>query len=91
MIKNTLLKEITDRIEGMTQKNVESVLSEFANIVTETLKNDNDEKITLPGLGTFSAKSVAPRDGVSPIDGKKWHTEAHTEIKFKISKNAKVL
>lgn len=91
MIKTTLLKEIANRLEGCSQKDVCAVLETFADVITDTLKADPTEAIPVGKLGKFKVKDVPARDGVSAINGKAWHTDAHQEITFKMSKSAKML
>ena len=86
MKKNEMIKSISAKIEGMTQKDVDAVLSAYAEVVVETLAANRDEKITLPNLGTFKVKHVAERSGVATLGGDKpWTKPAHDEITFKIS------
>lgn len=85
-----MIKAITAKVENESQKNVEAVLTAFAEVVIETLMNDKNEKIPLPKLGTFSIKDVSERKGISALgEHKAWVKPAHSEIKFKINKNLK--
>lgn len=91
MVKNELIRTIGEKV-GVAQKDVDSVLAAFAEVVTETLASDKDEKIVLPGLGTFKAKAVPERRGISTLGEKKeWVKPAHDEITFKITKSVKCL
>jgi len=90
MTKQILVKTIADRIEGMTQKQVAAVLEVLPEVIKETLINDKDEKITLPGIGIFKVKKIPERRGVSALGEKKeWVKPAHSEISFKIMKSVK--
>lgn len=86
MNKDMLLKEIANRIEGATKSDVNVVLDTFEDIIFDTLKADSSEKIKFGKLGAFSVKAVPAKDGISAINGKPWHTDAHNEIAFKMSK-----
>lgn len=89
MNKTDILKKIAESTE-LSQKNVDDVLAAYANLVKETLASDKDEKVTLPGLGTFSVKHVSERSGVAALaGGKAWTKPEHDEIRFKISSSVK--
>ena len=89
MNKTDLLKKIAESTE-LSQKNVDDVLAAYADLVKETLASDKNEKVTLPGLGTFSVKHVGERSGVAALaGGKAWTKPEHDEIRFKISSNVK--
>ena len=89
MNKTDVLKRVSESTE-LSQKNVDDVLAAFANLVKETLASDKDEKVTLPGLGTFSVKHVGERSGVAALaGGKAWTKPEHDEIRFKISSSVK--
>lgn len=91
MTKNLVVKEVADRIKGASQKDVAVVLDTFADVIADVLKADHDESVAVGKLGKFKVKEVPARDGVSAINGKAWHTDAHSEITFKMSKTAKQL
>ena len=90
MVKNEMLKIVAEKAE-LSQKQVDAVLSAYVEVVTDTLAKDSKEKIALGNLGNFKVKEVPARDGVSAINGKSWHTDAHNEITFKMSKTAKMI
>lgn len=90
MVKKEMLKMVAEKA-SMTQKEIETALAAYVEVVTETLKKDTKEKVALGNLGNFKVKEVPARDGVSAINGKPWHTDAHNEITFKMSKTAKML
>lgn len=78
--------------EEVNQKQVTAVLAAFESVVRDVLSENKDEKIPLPGIGTFSVKHVAERSGVAALaGGKKWTKPAHDELKFTISKSVKEL
>lgn len=84
-----MVKKIAEVTE-LTQKNIDDVLKAYADLVKETLVANKDEKVTLPGLGTFSVKHVEERSGVAALaGGKAWTKPEHDEIRFKISSNVK--
>lgn len=90
MTKNELIKAVSEKTETITQKDVDTVLAAYASVVIETLGEDKDEKITLPGLGSFKVKHVPERSGVAALaGGKAWTKPAHDELTFKISRSVK--
>lgn len=97
MVKNEMLREVTERASDLaekkfTKKDVETVISAFADCILDNLAENRDEKIPFPGVGMFSAKHVNERSGVSTIgDGKPWTVPAHDEVRFQVAKSAKVL
>lgn len=86
MTKDLLLKEISNRVEGATKQDIKVILEAFEDVIFDTLKADSTEKIKFGKLGTFSVKAVPAKDGISAINSKPWHTDAHNEITFKMSK-----
>ena len=89
MNKTDVLKRVAENTE-LSQKNVDDVLAAYASLVKETLASDKNEKVTLPGLGTFSVKHVGERSGVAALaGGKAWTKPEHDELKFKISNSVK--
>lgn len=93
MNKVELVKRITDvSTEEVNQKQVSAVLAAIESVIKDTLTENSDEKVPLPGIGTFSVKHVAERSGVAALaGGKEWTKPAHDELKFTISKSVKEL
>ena len=91
MNKTQLVKEITSKVEGATQKDVALILDTFAEVVKDTVVNGDDVKLT--GFLTFSKKHVPAKSGVSKIGGveKPWATEEKDEVSVKISKAYKAI
>lgn len=93
MTKVELLKEITVATE-LPQKDIDAVLAAYATVVTETLTENKEESIPLPGLGTFKVKDVNERRGTIMMGdrkGEEYVTPAHQEPTFKLSKPVKGL
>lgn len=86
MNKDTLLKTISERVEGASKADIKVIIDTFEDVIFDTLKADSSEKIKFGKLGTFSVKEVPAKEGISAINGKPWHTDAHKEIKFTMSK-----
>ncbi len=92
MTKAEMIKEVSSRVENVNQTKVDEVLAAYADVVIETVTKNKDEKITLPGLGTFSVKDVPERRGkilLGDRAGEEYVVAAHKEPKFKMSKNFK--
>lgn len=91
MTKNEMIKNVASEAD-VTNKVAESVLDAYSKFVLGTLDENRDEKITLPGIGSFSVKHVSERSGVAALaGGKVWTKPAHDEIQFKITKSIKEL
>ena len=91
MTKNEMLKKVSE-VSGLTQKDVDIVISAFSDVVIDTLADNRDDKVTLGNLGTFKVKHVPERSGVAALaGGKAWTKPAHDEICFKMSKSVKEL
>lgn len=91
MVKNDMIKSVASEAE-VTNKIAEAVIDAYGKFVLGVLSENKDEKITLPGIGTFSVKHVAERSGVAALaGGKEWTKPAHDELKFTISKSVKEL
>lgn len=91
MTKQDLLRGICTKVEGATQKDVAVIIDALTEVVRETLVENHEEKVTLPGLGYFKVKEVPERTGVSAINNKTWTSPAHSEITFKMSKSGKMI
>jgi len=92
MTKAEMIKEVSSRVENVNQAKVDEVLAAYADVVTETLTKNKDDKIALPGLGTFSVKHVPERRGkilLGDRAGEDYVVAAHKEPKFKMSKSFK--
>lgn len=91
MNKVDMIKVVASEAET-TNKVAEAVINAYGKFVLGVLSENKDEKITLPGLGSFSVKHVAERSGVAALSGgKEWTKPAHDELKFTISKSVKTL
>lgn len=89
MNKTEMIKNIASEAD-VTNKLVEAVLDAYGKFVLGVLSENKEEKISLPGLGTFKVKHVPERSGVATLaGGKEWTKPAHDEITFKITKSVK--
>ena len=90
MNKNEVISAVVEKVDTLKAKDVEVVLTAYADVVIGTLKDNDAEKVVLPGLGSFKVKDVPERKGISALGAKKeWVKTAHREITFKIAKNVK--
>lgn len=91
MVKNDMVKAVASEA-AVTNKIVEAVMDAYGKFVIGVLNENRDEKIPLPGIGTFSVKHVAERSGIAALaGGKEWTKPAHDEMKFTIFKSIKEL
>lgn len=88
MKKNELLKKLSEK-SGLTQTDVNCVLNAFTEIVVSEVR-DNDEDVTLVGLGTFKCKHSSAREGRNPMTGEKVKIKASRTIQFKVQPSVKV-
>lgn len=90
MTKAEMIKSVSERVEGVNQKEVGAVLDALVSVVKDVVKAD--DKVAIPGLGTFSVKEVPERRGkilLGERAGEEYVVDAHKEPKFKMSKNFK--
>lgn len=77
-----------------TQENLKKCLDAISNVIIQTL--ENDENISIQGLGTFTVKTrkkgnkMLPADGKGPVKGvsgerKIFVIEKHRVVKFNIT------
>lgn len=91
MTKNDMIKAVASEAE-VANKVAEAIVDAYGKFVLGALNENRNEKIPLPGIGTFSVKHVAERSGVAALaGGKEWTKPAHDELKFTISKSVKEL
>lgn len=91
MVKVDVLRGVASKLDGCSQKDVEAVLNAYAEFVMETLVANKDEKVPMLGIGSFTAKHVDAKSGVSAINGKAWSKDAEDQLVFKVSKSVKTL
>jgi nucleoid DNA-binding protein len=94
MTKNEVLKAVSNKVEGASQKDIAVILDAFADVITETLTADLAESVAVGKLGKFKVKKVPERRGkimMGNRKGEEYVTPQHDEICFKMSKSAKQL
>lgn len=91
MTKTEMIKNIANNA-SVTNKVAEAVMEAYSKLVLDTLTENKEEKVPLPGVGTFATKHVNEKSGVAALaGGKPWTKPAHDELKFTISKSVKCL
>lgn len=94
MNKLNLVKAMANKVENGTQCAAEEYLNAFSDVVIETLKDNKDDKVTLPGLGSFKVKKCAARKGTVRFGenaGSEWTTPEHYELTFSFTKAIKTI
>ena len=86
MKKSDLVAKIAEKAD-ITKTAADAALVALAEIVGEELKAD--EKVALPGLGTFAVKERAARTGRNPHTGETIEIAAAKVPSFKVSKTLK--
>ena len=86
MNKAELIKAMADETQ-LTQKDVESVLNSFVNVVSKTLAKK--DKVQLVGFGTFETRKRAARTGRNPQTGEEMKIAASKAPVFKAGKALK--
>ena len=86
MNKTELIADISNET-NMANKDEESVLKSFIDVVSDELKKGG--KIQLVGFGTFEVSERAAREGRNPQTGATMKIEASKAPKFKAGKALK--
>lgn len=94
MNKIELNRAIAQRIDGATQKDINTILETLEMVIVDTLKADPTESVAIGKIGKFKVKDVPERTGTIMMGDRKGETytvPAHSEITFKMSKSAKTI
>lgn len=86
MNKAELISRIQELTDG-SKKDIEATLTALTSVVTEALQNDDD--VTLVGIGKFDAQEKAARTGRNPQTGEPVEISARTAPRFKAAKQLK--
>ena len=87
MNKETFVKEVTNKIEGSTQKDIKIVVESVFETITEALVAG--DKVAIPGFGTFEVADRAARKGRNPQTGEEMDIPASIAPKFSFSSSIK--
>ena len=86
MNKTELISSVA-KTAGVSKKDTEQVLNAFFSTVQETLKQN--DKVQLPGFGTFEVRARAARTGRNPHTGETIEIAAAKVPAFKPGKGLK--
>mgnify|MGYP004499238997 CR=1 FL=1 len=86
MNKTELVSSVAE-IAGVSKKDTEQVLNAFFSTVQETLKQD--DKVQIPGFGSFEVRKRAARTGRNPHTGEVIEIAAAKVPSFKPGKGLK--
>ncbi len=86
MNKTELISSVA-KTAGVSKKDTEQVLNAFFSTVQETLKQN--DKVQLPGFGTFEVRERAERQGINPRTREAITIAASKSIVFKPGKALK--
>lgn len=88
MTKVQLIEVLSESV-NMSKKQVEKVLNNLAEAIQNTL--NEEKKVSLTGIGTFSVVERQPRLARNPKTGEKVQVPHRKVVKFKLSKQLKTL
>ena len=87
MNKEFLVKEVANKIDGATIKDIRLVTETIFETIKEALANG--DKVSIAGFGSFEVVERAAREGKNPRTGEPLQIPASKAPKFKASKNLK--
>ncbi len=87
MKRSELIEKLTEKIEYLTKKQVETIVDMVFERMSETLQKG--EKIELRGFGKFKVKVRNARIARNPKTGEKVEVPPQKSIHFKMSKALK--
>jgi DNA-binding protein HU-beta len=81
--------QLVDRMttDSLSKKDAAAVFDAVIEVLTEALKTG--KSVGLPGLGTFSVKATAARQGVKPGTSEKIQIPAGKKVAYKIALDLK--
>ena len=84
MTRSVLIEKVTEKVEGLTKKQVETIINTVFEGMKEALAKG--EKIEIRGFGSFSLNYRPPRVGRNPKSGVKVEVPAKHVPHFKAGK-----
>lgn len=87
MTKPELIANIQAMDLSLTKADIDSVLKSLASVITKAMKDE--EKVVLPGIGTFSVKETAARTARNPQTGAVVEIPAGKKVAFKVTPSLK--
>lgn len=87
MDSRDVYKYVARKIDGCTREDVKVVLDTYVDFILETLNENRDDWVILPGLGKFMVRHVPERKGISYFTKQEYCTPAHDVLNFKFKEN----
>lgn len=84
MTRSVLIERVTDRVEGLTKKQVEAIINTIFEGMKEALARG--EKIEIRGFGNFRLKVREGKVARNPKTGEKVQVPSKRAIHFKVGK-----
>jgi integration host factor subunit beta len=84
MTKSVLVEKVTERVEGLTKKQVETIINTIFDGMKEALSRG--EKIEIRGFGNFRVKQRNAKTARNPRTGEKVEVPAKNVLHFKLGK-----
>lgn len=84
MTRSALIEKVTERVEGLTKKQVETIINTIFDGMKEALARG--EKIEIRGFGNFRLKQRNAKTARNPRTGEKVQVPAKRVLHFKIGK-----
>ena len=84
MTKSVLIESVTEKVQGLTRKQVETIITTIFDGMKDALTKG--EKIEIRGFGNFRLKQREAKTARNPKTGEKVQVPAKKVIHFKIGK-----
>lgn len=84
MTRSVLIEKVTDKVEGLTKKQVEAIINTIFEGMKEALAHG--EKIEIRGFGNFRLKIREGKTARNPKTGEKVQVPSKRAIHFKVGK-----
>lgn len=84
MTKSVLVEKVTERVEGLTKKQVETIINTIFDGMKDALSRG--EKIEIRGFGNFRVKQRNAKTARNPRTGEKVEVPAKKVLHFKLGK-----
>jgi len=84
MTKSVLIEKVTERVEGLTKKQVETIINTVFDGMKDALARG--EKIEIRGFGNFRLKQRSAKTARNPRTGEKVQVPAKRVLHFKVGK-----
>ena len=85
--KSNIVDHLADSVDGLTKKQAGEAFDEVVAAIADMLASG--ERVSIPGLGSFSVAHRPARTGRNPATQKTITIPASKNVKFKIAKDFK--